>query len=492
MRFLFSVLFFLTTSLVQAQKNYILSDTLKKHLYKISSEEFQGRALASLGEKNTVQYIVQYLQYLGLKPLPNNNGSFLQKVPLYRYNLKQIKLSWAGVPLEPLQDVYCLQHARPSKGKTEEVLFLGNASFDNLRLDVSQKVLLVRPNLAQSIDPMEHEEWMLQLLGAWRKWKKQGARALMIADVSWFEEDGYLYKTFQDQQKNPIITLASVQTPVEPEEGGFSMALEDVFFIKPAILDNWLLQTKQTLPKHGFKRIPLILQWQTAMREKLEGYNMLAYLEGTDKKEDYIMISAHHDHLGMKDEVLFAGADDNGSGTTALLAIAKNFAKNAQNGKKTKRSMVFTWFAGEEAGLLGSKYYTNDQPLLPTASIKALINVDMIGRQSTKNENLYYLSTAHFDRVLADLAKIAPFDLTNYYSYNFAEAENLFTRSDHYSFVKQGVPAIFYFGGFHADYHKSTDTAEKIQYELLQKRTQHIFQLAWRLAQFKNLSPKGF
>ena len=223
---------------------------------------------------------------------------------------------------------------------------------------------------------------------------------------------------------------------------------------------------------------------------EVETENVAAIIKGSKFPEEYIVISSHLDHIGIKNGEINNGADDDGSGTVALLEIAEAFKMAADIGQGPKRSLIFLHVTGEEKGLLGSSYYANN-PLYPLAQTMTNLNVDMIGRTDPKREdkdpNYIYLIGA--DRLSQDLHDISEATNTKYtqfkldYTFNEEKDPNRFYyRSDHYNFAKNNIPVIFYFSGTHEDYHKPGDTPDKIMYDLLAKRTQLIFYTAWELA----------
>jgi hypothetical protein len=217
--------------------------------------------------------------------------------------------------------------------------------------------------------------------------------------------------------------------------------------------------------------------------------NIWTFIEGTEKPNEVLVISAHYDHVGMKNGEVFNGADDDGSGTVALLEIAQAFKKAKDDGFGPKRSILFLHVTGEEHGLHGSRFYS-ENPLFPIENTIADINIDMIGRRDTlhpKTNNYVYVIGS--DRLSSELhtineevnAKYTQLELD--YKYNDRkDPERIYFRSDHYNFAKKGIPAIFFFNGIHADYHQSSDTPDKIEYDALAKRAQLAFVLAWELA----------
>ena len=218
--------------------------------------------------------------------------------------------------------------------------------------------------------------------------------------------------------------------------------------------------------------------------------NVVAFIKGTEKPDEIVVISAHLDHEGIKDGEIYNGADDDGSGTVAMLEIAQAFQMAAKAGKGPKRSILFLHVTGEEKGLLGSKYYTDVDPLFPLVNTVCDLNIDMVGRIDDRhkaNPNYVYLigsdklSTALHNLSEAVNKKYLNINLD--YKYNDKNDPNRFYyRSDHYNFAKNNVPIIFYFNGTHADYHKPSDTPDKINYQLLENRTRLVFHTAWEVA----------
>ena len=236
----------------------------------------------------------------------------------------------------------------------------------------------------------------------------------------------------------------------------------------------------QEIPAEYFKR----------MRNAKPSDNVVAFIPGSEKPEEVIVLSAHYDHVGMDDDGnIYNGADDDGSGTVAMLEIAQAFQTAVKNGKGPKRSILFLHVTGEEIGLYGSRFYT-ENPIFPLANTVCNLNTDMVGRIDeghADNPNYVYLiGSDKLSQELHDVSEMANKEYVGLdldYKYNDDEDPNRFYyRSDHYNFAKNNIPVIFYFNGVHADYHQISDTPDKIEYELLAKRSQLIFQTAWEVA----------
>jgi Zn-dependent M28 family amino/carboxypeptidase len=224
---------------------------------------------------------------------------------------------------------------------------------------------------------------------------------------------------------------------------------------------------------------------------RVQSSNVIAYIEGTDKKDEFVFITAHYDHLGKRDTVIYYGADDDGSGTCAVLELAEAFTKAKAAGKGPRRTIVFMTVSGEEKGLWGSAYY-GDHPIFPLEKTSVDLNIDMIGRidpTRKQGDSMNYVYVVGDDKLSTDLRPISE-SINKKYSkleldYKFNDPndkQRIYFRSDHYNFARKGVPIIFYFNGTHADYHRPTDTPDKINYDLYAKRAQFVFYTAWEMA----------
>ena len=223
-------------------------------------------------------------------------------------------------------------------------------------------------------------------------------------------------------------------------------------------------------------------------KKKIKGENVLGYIEGGDLKNELIIITAHYDHLGKHDSLVFNGADDDGSGTVATLEIAEAFMLAKKAGYGPRRSVLIMPVSGEEKGLLGSKYYT-ENPVYPLEKTVANLNIDMIGRLDDWHDTANYVYLIGADRLSQELHDISEevnekhIGLNLDYTFNEEDDPNrYYYRSDHYNFAKNNIPVIFYFNGVHEDYHKTTDTIEKIDFQKIENITRLVFLTAWELA----------
>ena len=217
--------------------------------------------------------------------------------------------------------------------------------------------------------------------------------------------------------------------------------------------------------------------------------NIWAFIEGSEKPNEIVVISAHYDHIGIKNGEVYNGADDDGSGTVAIMEIAAAFQKAKNEGHGPKRSILILHVTGEEHGLHGSRYYS-ENPLFPLANTVADVNIDMIGRRDEFHQNSNnYVYLIGSDYLSTDLYKLC--EAVNkqnkllFIDYKFNDKKDpnrFYYRSDHYNFAKNGIPSVFLFNGVHDDYHKATDEVSKIEFDALTTRTQYGFAIAWEIA----------
>ena len=220
--------------------------------------------------------------------------------------------------------------------------------------------------------------------------------------------------------------------------------------------------------------------------------NIIGIIEGTDKKDEYVFLTGHYDHLGKHDGKIYYGADDDGSGTVGVMAMANAFAQAAKDGIRPRRTIVFMTVSGEENGLWGSEYYS-DHPIYPLEKTTVDLNTDMVGRIDTerkKGDTLNYVYVVGHDKISSEMPLINEAVNKKYTNlvldYKFDDPndkQQIYFRSDHYNFARKGVPVLFFYDGMLlSDYHKPTDTVDKIYFDLYEKRVRMIFHTAWEIA----------
>lgn len=438
----------------------ITAADLKKHLYIIASPEMEGRETGTEGQRRAAAYIEAYFKNLGLQP--GAGSSFQMYYTLYQDSLTSASVEVNGKAFELDKDFSIGNNIVQATMKLSEVVVLGATATDSLKnADLTGKLIMVIGNVNQA--------FYAQLS------KKAPAAVLLVS--------GNFPRTTASNRKGRQ-TINGFQKTITPMQFQISETIAKA--IAGAKYDA--VKTTPTLIQTAKADIMLDVKKNTITAQ---ASNVLGLLPGTDLKDEYVVISAHYDHLGKRNGVLYPGADDDGSGTVGILELAEAFAKASKAGKGPRRSILFLANSGEEKGLLGSEYYT-DHPIFPLDKTTVDLNIDMIGRSDPdrKGDTLNYVYVVGDDKLSTDLKTISEAQNKKYtnlqldYKYNDPnDKERIYYRSDHYSFARYGVPIIFYYDGMlRPDYHKPTDTPDKINYSLMQKRAQLVFYIGWEMA----------
>ncbi len=305
----------------------------------------------------------------------------------------------------------------------------------------------------------------------------------------------------QEDLKKYLTYLASDELGGrEPGEEGIELAAEYIkekyisLGLRPIMDDGNSYFQEFTMHEKGRRKPftkPMFLYDEDDRERHDYGYintsNVIGMIEGTTYKNEYIVISAHYDHLGSRGSKIFYGADDNGSGVSALIEIAEAFSIAAKKEMQPKRNIVFVCFSAEEKGLIGSRYFVENAPI-PIKHVVANLNIDMIGRNDNNSVHVIgsSIETSELDDIIKEANRKSVRLHLDYSMDSGQTPSSIFMRSDQYNFAKYGVPAVFFYGGHHSDYHKTSDTIDKIKFEILQKRSKLIFHTAWELATMDN------
>ncbi len=484
----------------------ITTDDLKKHLSIIASDDFQGRETGSEGLAKAGKYITKQLAQMGIQPLKQLDNSYYQPVKYKRVAWGNVKVTANGKEFNNMRDFYTFAGISENMPeiKANEITFLGYgidtkeySDYDGV--DVKGKVIVI-----YSGEPTDKSENYLisgnTVKSGWdfrRKLnvaKKKGVKLVLIIEPNTLKNINKYGRWLIE----PSFKLAGGKTK------GKKPSYANHLFVSPTMLKKImgrkykkLAKANKKIKKKGKPKNFTFKSKFVANLEKkdeiLNSPNILGFIEGSDPKlkDEIVVVSAHYDHLGYRGDDIFNGADDNGSGTTGILEMAQAFSIAKTEGAGPRRSVLFLWVAGEEKGLLGSKYYS-ENPVFPLENTIADVNVDMIGRVDEiyeKAGNPNYIYVIGSDRLSTELHKINEEanqkygDITLDYKYNDEKDPNrYYYRSDHYNFAKHGIPSIFYFSGTHKDYHKTSDTVDKIQFDKMQKIAILIFHTAWELS----------
>ncbi len=481
----------------------ITVEDMKKHLYTIASKEMEGRETPSPGLDRAATYIENHFKLLGLTP--GNSGSYRQLYPLYKDSMSGATLKVNGVALTLNTDFQPQATNYAAEMRFSEAVFAGYGISDGDKRDdykdlkVAGKLVLIADGSPADYKPSQTGfPSPVSTFGKINAALNKGAAAVMII------YNNFPRKTMTQNNNWSLNSYKSSQIP-------FTFTISQDIAEKIMGEDGKNVLDKLKVGSLAAKTYKAEIDLGYSKTTKTNyAANVIGVLEGTDLKDEYVFITAHYDHLGKRDTVIYYGADDDGSGTTGVLEMAEAFVKAKEAGKGPRRTMVFMAVSGEEKGLWGSAYYTN-HPIFPLDKTTVDLNIDMIGRSDAsrkQGDSTNYVYVVGDDKISSDLKTISEAANKNYmkmeldYKYNDANDRNrIYFRSDHYNFAQKGVPIIFYYDGMlGADYHKPTDTPDKINYPLMVKRTQLIFYTAWEMANRNDMLkrdikleiPKGF
>lgn len=475
-----------------AYADSITQDELKEMLYTYASDEYEGRETGEPGQKKAIEFIKKHYVDLGISS-PISSDDYYQEVPLQIVKKPEVNITANEQTFEYYKDFIAYGTAQSDMINASEIVYAGygivDEKYDDYKnLDVQGKIVIIKAgepkdkagNNLLTGDKVA-SKWNNGRAGIATKRdaaKDKGAKAVFFMDDEMFNRYAPYYQKRDADDSHKRLSLVSKDKPMHI----FLISEAMGKILVPSINESVEPSSHTTNISIDYKNIT----------EVMTSENVIAYIPGTEKPEEYIILSAHLDHVGVDDEgEVFNGADDDGSGTVAIIEIAEAFKKAADEGHGPKRSIVFLHVTGEEKGLLGSRYYTDMDPIFALDKTIANLNIDMIGRTDPKrdSDNRNYLYLIGSDKLSTELHNISEEVNQKYtniefdYTYNDDNDPNRFYyRSDHYNFAKNNVPVIFYFNGTHDDYHKISDTADKIEYDLLENRTKLIFHTAWELA----------
>jgi hypothetical protein len=478
---------------------------LEAHLSVLASDEYEGRETGFSGQKKAAAYIVSQFGKMGIQPIHGREGQLMANgyEQTFLLDLKRPGGMSVGIDDQTylfLDDILYFNKELAMGKKFRELLFMGYgmtlASHNDMDgLDCNGCAMLMLggvPNGKKGApkEKVEESSSEMRMIGLKSKnASAAGATVLYLVSDAIGKMRGqfgnFLQSTrmsLHDDSEQPGDQTA-IQTILITEE------MADVMLKKGG---TSLKKERKKLDKKGPRSRSLPVSTEVTITTKdslVYSENVLGYVEGTDKKEELVVITAHYDHVGVMDEKVFNGADDDGSGTVALLELAEAFALAKQDGYGPRRSMLFMTVSGEEKGLLGSEFYS-ENPVFPLESTVVDLNIDMIGRHDDAHDGgAPYVYVIGSDRLSTDLHRINEEANKQYvgldldYTFNEPDDPNRFYyRSDHYNFARNGIPVIFYFSGVHDDYHQPGDDVEKIEFELLEKRAKLVFHTAWELA----------
>lgn len=491
----------------------ITAAQLKDYLSFIASDEMEGRDTPSRGLDTTAKFLAMNLSRWGFKPAGDDNGYF-QKIALSRdvIDKAETRVQLNNQPLS-LGDDY-IPFARPADVPASPMVSAGNGWFIKSKsidaykgIDAKGKIAIIfaPPNGTPAgvrnsdLTGKRGEDWMTASEYA----QKQGVAALVIVP-------DFQYLANWERNRTRIAERGVMRVDkFQPRTG----AEVPQIVISPRVANVLFQEEKQNAPSmfaavnggQAIESFALNADKKLSLTIKVKSdpattQNVVAVFEGSDPvlKNEYVALGAHYDHIGVgipvNGDAIYNGADDDGSGTTALLGIAEALARASV---RPKRSVLFVWHAGEEKGLWGSRYFT-DYPTLPLDRIVTQINIDMIGRSRKQGDNnprnrelsgpneIYVIGSKMMSTELGELTeRVNKQYLSVTYDYRYddpADPNRFFFRSDHYNYARKGIPIVFFFDGEHEDYHRPGDSVDKIDFQKMEKVTRTIYLTLWEVA----------
>jgi hypothetical protein len=499
----------------------ITAAQLRDYLTFIAADEMEGRDTPSRGLDTAAKFIAFNLSRLGLKPA-GDNGTYFQRIALHRHKIDG-ELSRAEVGGQTFKfgdDFLAGQtpaNMRLPVSASGQLVYVGNGwmikskNMDAYKgVDVKDKIMVVSgsgfPNgvTRGDLGGTRGVDWADPQTSA----QMRGAKGIII--MPGFQNLAFWDRIRRNATERGQIAVEKFQTETsEPQVPTIiaSLGMLNALFRGESQSASGLFNhavagdASTAFDLAASKKASFTLSGQI---ETVNTQNVVAVLEGSDPalRNEYVALGAHYDHVGTGAPVagdnIYNGADDDGSGTTALLAIADALAHAAA---RPKRSILFVWHCGEEKGLWGSRYFT-EHPTVALERVVAQLNIDMIGRSKKEGDTslvnaalsgpneIYVIGSKMMSTELGELSERVN---NSYLKLNFnyryddpRDPERFFFRSDHINYARKGIPIIFYFDGVHEDYHQPGDSVDKIDFEKMQKVTRTIFMTMWELANAPN------
>lgn len=479
----------------------ITKDDLKKQLTIVAGPEMEGRETGTEGQRKAAAYIAGQFQQLGLKPAPGADN-YQQYYALAYDSLVNSKFVLGKSTLTPDVDYVNETYLNNTgKVKAKSIVFVGYGIADSKYDDYAGKDVAGKVVVFFSGEPKKDGNYVVTGTKSYSTWlfpgglgkkletaKQKGAVAAIVINQN---TDTIPAATARNAKKTQMRMVRPATDGINAVTVSHAKAKE---LLGEAFFNDVLAKAKKTEVLNADvqdKKIKINYQFKEA-KNTVNASNVIGYIEGTDKKDEYIFITAHYDHLGKRGDVIYYGADDDGSGTVSVIEMAEAFAKAKAEGNGPRRTIVFMTVSGEEKGLWGSEYYS-DHPLFSLEKTSVDLNIDMVGRIDTERktaDSLNYVYVIGHDKLSSDLPIINEAannkytQLTLDYKYDDPNDQNrIYFRSDHYNFARKGVPILFFYDGMlKADYHRPTDTVDKIYWDVFERRARMIFHTAWEMA----------
>ena len=476
----------------------ITAKELSDHVYRLASGNFEGRYTGSEGQVRAGEYIRDEFKKDGLQaPQIAGEPSYIKDYALESCRWKDQRLMVDGVEFRVGEDFLFLGDPVSIKG-TYPVVFAGfgiedSAYSDYGNLDVKGKIMLVfsgepRDKHGVSVisgrkEPSRKAYYFSKATVAVDK----GAAGIIIIARKDSDFKKYL-KNSEYAHQRPYISYPAGEDDTLKHKEAFSAYVDLKTAARLVNKDPESLSAALHEMESGLKTTAGSFTGSVEIDASVDCVpmitgNVIGMVEGTDKKGEAVVVIAHYDHLGEKNKKIYYGADDNASGTAAVMEMAEAFSQAASDGHRPERTIVFIGVSGEEQGLYGSRFYS-ENPVIPLDSTFACVNIDMIGRANPRiREGPDYISGyAYVSEDILEVSRKNSTLLAPGLADSMAFRSHVRGGSDHYYFAEHGIPSLFYFEGIHKDYHEPTDTPDKILYDRMEQIVRIIFATTWDLA----------
>lgn len=473
----------------------ITPEDLATHLYILASDSMEGRETTKPGQRKAADYIATQFESMGLEPV---NGSYFQDVPMRVSKLLGGVVSVRDEKLLFKED-FVPYPGIEVKDLTAEAVFVGygiqEGEWDDYAgLDVRGKVVVM-----MSGEPGDEKNgFELTADGSPSRWSKERNAKRELADSLGAEGVIVVTPDFGTMRSRMVPWLSRERMRLDVDREGEGTDLPTLLTSEEVLLrmTGWksMKDVRKKWPKRKLKATDFgVMEMGLARKdERIMASNVWGLLRGSDSTlaDEIVALTSHYDHVGIdKDGLIYNGADDDGSGTVSLLENAEAWTLAAKAGDGPRRSVLFMAFVGEEKGLLGSEWYS-ENAAFPLEQHVCDLNMDMVGRVDEAHpDDDRYIYLIGSDKLSSELHEISEavneshvgLDLD--YTFNAPDDPNRFYyRSDHYNFAKHGIPVIFYFSGVHEDYHGPGDTPDKILYPKMSEIGKLVFLTSWEVA----------
>ncbi|MBB3700109.1 M28 family peptidase [Flammeovirga yaeyamensis] len=442
--------------------SYLSKDNIESHLRYLASDDLGGRGMLNLGNSKASSYIQNHFHKIGLKQL---NNSWTQIFNVYQPGYSKMNIFNENDTIT--KENILMMFGQETSTSEVELHYLNQLTLK----DIAGRKLKNQALALKEYNPMDQQIQVPDTHAKFVIFIAKDQKDLLVHRIRFSSMMGNRMYLSPQERFNDLNSLALKQ--------------EDIFSLlgkeKQALIEKYDNLSKKER-KQLSTSVTIELEYENL---EYNNENVLGYIEGTDLKDEFIVVTAHYDHLGTKEGVVFNGANDNASGTSAIMEMAEAFKKAKENGIGPRRSILFIAFAAEEVGLLGSEFFCQN-PLVPMEKIVANYNFDMVGRINKKYDDhpnyTYLLGTGEQSKQFYKVNNEVHQRYMPEFTVDLKDPENLYKRSDQYHFLINKIPIAFFTDHCMKDYHLPSDDSDKINYEVLYQRTKLGMMMIWEIA----------